>query len=73
MDYLTADIIERELNWNTAVIMLLPVKQKSIMDAKTDVFCGVLLQLAKEYGIPCLDLGEDLLNIPADFNLIKFI
>ncbi|MDA2567478.1 BppU family phage baseplate upper protein [Bacillus cereus] len=60
-------LIERELSWNTAVIMLLPPKQKSVMDAKTDVFRGVLIQLAKEYGIPCLDLGEELLNIPASF------
>ncbi|MEB9549525.1 BppU family phage baseplate upper protein [Bacillus cereus] len=60
-------LIERELSWNTASIMLLPPKQRSIMDAKTDVFRGALIQLAKEYGLPCLDLGEELLNIPANF------
>ncbi|WP_257145404.1 SGNH/GDSL hydrolase family protein [Bacillus cereus] len=58
-------LIKRELSWNTASIMLLPPKQKSIMDSKTDVFRGALIQLAKEYDVPCLDLGEDLLNIPA--------
>ncbi|MES5896788.1 GDSL-type esterase/lipase family protein [Bacillus cereus group sp. RP43] len=58
-------VIERELSWNTACIMLLPTKIKEIQDMTTDVFRGSLIQLANEYGIPCLDLGKELLNIPS--------
>lgn len=58
-------VIDRELTWNTACIMLLPSKNQQIQDGKTDVFRGALIQLSKEYGIPYLDLGKELLNLPS--------
>ncbi|MEH7116050.1 SGNH/GDSL hydrolase family protein [Neobacillus vireti] len=57
-------LIERVLDWNSAIVLLLPLKSKtnrSDYEVKTDVFAEAARQLGKEYGIPVVD-GEQLLN-----------
>ena len=56
-------IIEQQLDWGTAVVLVTPLKARFHYDTTTitDVFTGAIYQLAKEYGIPVID-GDMLLQ-----------
>lgn len=56
-------IIEQQLDWGTAVVLVTPLKARFHYDTTTitNVFTGAIYQLAKEYGIPVID-GDMLLQ-----------
>ncbi|WP_430534476.1 BppU family phage baseplate upper protein [Listeria rocourtiae] len=60
-------IIERALAWGSAVIFLTPPKQKNGADATVDVYSQSIIQLAKEYHAPVIDMSAETAGIPANF------
>ncbi|MBC1306804.1 SGNH/GDSL hydrolase family protein [Listeria booriae] len=60
-------IIERALSWGSGVIFLTPPKQKNALDFTVDVYSQAVLQLAKEYQAPVVDMAELTEGIPASF------
>ncbi|MBC1290639.1 SGNH/GDSL hydrolase family protein [Listeria booriae] len=60
-------IIERALSWGSGVIFLTPPKQKNAVDFTVDVYSQAVIQLAKEYQAPVVDMAELTEGIPASF------
>ncbi|MBC1937198.1 BppU family phage baseplate upper protein [Listeria grandensis] len=60
-------IAERALAWGSAIIFLTPPRQKSATDFTVDVYSQAVMQLAKEYQAPVVDMSELTAGIAADF------
>jgi lysophospholipase L1-like esterase len=60
------ELIIREINWGSAVIMLTPPKMKSATDMNIDTFANALYGLAAKYGIPLVDTEPFLANYGSD-------
>ncbi|RQW65490.1 DUF2479 domain-containing protein [Listeria sp. SHR_NRA_18] len=60
-------IIERALDWGSAVIFLTPPKQKNAADFTVDIFSQAVIQLAKEYQAPVVDMSQLTSGIAANF------
>lgn len=58
-------IIERELEWGSAVILLTPPRRLS-SDIKGDTYGNAAFQLSNEYGCPVVDMTELTANMSAD-------
>ncbi|MGG0326748.1 SGNH/GDSL hydrolase family protein, partial [Bacillus mycoides] len=59
-------LIERELDWNSAVIILLPPKMKNSADINVSTFANALYDLGSEYGINVIETDIFLANYSAD-------
>lgn len=59
-------IIERALDWGSAIILLTPPKQKNGADFTVDTYSQAVMQLAKEYHAPLIDMAELTAGISAD-------
>ncbi|MBC1935168.1 hypothetical protein HCA69_02235 [Listeria grandensis] len=59
-------IIDRALNWGSGVIFLTPPKQQNGTDFTVDTYSQAVLQLAKEYRAPVIDMAELTAGISAD-------
>lgn len=60
-------IAERALSWGSGIIFLTPPRQKSAVDFTVDVYSQAIMQLAKEYQAPVVDMSELTAGIAADF------
>lgn len=60
-------LIQRSTQWKSGVICLLPPKQRSMVDVSVEVFRKAIVKLCDEAGVPYLDLGEELSNLPASY------
>lgn len=59
-------IIDRALNWNSGIIFLTPPKQQNGADFTVDTYSQAVIQLAKEYHAPVIDMSELTAGISAD-------
>lgn len=58
-------IIEQELTWGSAVILLTPPRRKEL-NIKDDVYASAVFSLGKEYGCPVVDMIELTANMSAN-------
>ncbi|MBC2148078.1 SGNH/GDSL hydrolase family protein [Listeria booriae] len=59
-------IIDRALSWGSGVIFLTPPKQQNGTDFTVDTYSQAVIQLAKEYRAPVIDMAELTAGISAD-------
>lgn len=60
-------IIDRALAWGSGVIFLTPPKQQNGADFTVDTYSQAVIQLAKEYRAPVIDMAELTAGISADY------
>lgn len=60
-------ITERSIAQGSAVIFLTPPKQLNAADFTVDIYSQAIIQLAKEYQAPVVDMSQETAGISADF------
>ncbi|MBC2067036.1 SGNH/GDSL hydrolase family protein [Listeria booriae] len=60
-------IVERALSWGSSIIFLTPPRQKNATDFTVDVYSQAVMQLAKEYQAPVVDMAGVTEGAPASF------